>query len=439
MKILFVENRGKTDLWEAAALQLSLLGHTVAFVVQNHLYTPKKNPNNIAIYKIPYPKSKSKVNYASPLSENLSTDRNVKYFRGNTKHYKYYETKINQIIEDFQPHIVFGEVTLFHEIMVMERCIIEGIPYIHPTSSRYPSDRLFLFLNNTQVPYVKSNENWSYSVLSKYLGEILGSKIKPNYMARVNYASRVRLLISKIKVTLGWILGERYNTPSPLMKLLLALNLRVNLKKWKKFSRQRAYESGGLLYALQMQPESNLDIWGSKFNDQTTICDEISANLPKGMKLFLKLNPKVKYELNDELLTLIASRANIIPLAPDVTMECALNKSIGCLTVTGTIGLECVLGMGNAVTLCHPVIQKNFPQYHASTITEGVDKVFSNKNDKKTPDHGIDLLKIFVADSFPGIISESNLNKKVLSESNVQLIISAMLVAINKREVEMTC
>ena len=58
MKILFVENRYKTFLWEQIGMEYIKLGHEVHFIVQNHNFTPKNL--NFKIHKLPYPKSNRK-------------------------------------------------------------------------------------------------------------------------------------------------------------------------------------------------------------------------------------------------------------------------------------------------------------------------------------------------------------------------------------------
>ena len=57
-------------------------------------------------------------------------------------------TQINTIsnaIEKIKPDLVFGESTLFHELLVINACKSRGILYLHPSSCRYPTNRFSFY------------------------------------------------------------------------------------------------------------------------------------------------------------------------------------------------------------------------------------------------------------------------------------------------------
>ena len=77
MKILFVENRYKTGLWEVIAKEYQKLGHEIYWIVQNPMFKPSFG--NISI--LPFPK---KINfkkvYSSEIQKVIDSNRGLNYF-----------------------------------------------------------------------------------------------------------------------------------------------------------------------------------------------------------------------------------------------------------------------------------------------------------------------------------------------------------------------
>ena len=91
MKILFVENRFRTRIWETFADCLINDGHQVLFLVQNHLFHPRCG----RVWVIPYP---NKTQLEEPTEADRSlilSDRNINYFgHRSTGHYTYYRKQL---------------------------------------------------------------------------------------------------------------------------------------------------------------------------------------------------------------------------------------------------------------------------------------------------------------------------------------------------------
>lgn len=108
MKILFVENRFRTRIWETFADCLINDGHQVLFLVQNHLFHPRCG----RVWVIPYP---NKTQLEEPTEADRSlilSDRNINYFgHRSTGHYTYYRKLIRDFLEKERPDVTFGEST----------------------------------------------------------------------------------------------------------------------------------------------------------------------------------------------------------------------------------------------------------------------------------------------------------------------------------------
>src|SRR5690606_33663659 len=131
MTILFVENQYKTYFFEPIAKRLKDKGHDVFWIVQNKLFTPK---GDFKKYIIPYPDNDNyKAIEDSYIEDIIASDRNLNYFQySNKSHFYYYNEKIEKLIHKLLPEVVFGECTLFHELLIGKHCRALGIKYLNP-------------------------------------------------------------------------------------------------------------------------------------------------------------------------------------------------------------------------------------------------------------------------------------------------------------------
>ena len=80
-------------------------------------------------------------------------------------------------------------------------------------------------------------------------------------------------------MTLAYYGGERYDTPSPIVKYFLEKRKKRNILRWNELANNQFKKIElsvfKILYPLQMQPEANLDVWGRKFNNQLQVIKNI--------------------------------------------------------------------------------------------------------------------------------------------------------------------
>jgi hypothetical protein len=156
-------------------------------------------------------------------------------------------------------------------------------------------------------------------------------------------------LQDKLRITAGWALGERYITPSPRRKLQLNAERDRQRVRWEERTGTTwptwlaLLQSGGpwVLYALQMQPEGNIDVWGSPWNDQAEIVRRSARALAAmGATLVVKPNPKSKYEMSSALNEVLRTEPNVIGLPHATPMNQVFPAAPLILSVTGTVLLE---------------------------------------------------------------------------------------------------
>lgn len=427
-RVVFIENRGKTAFWAEVALAMQARGHEIGWIVQNPVFAPPASAG--ARFFLGFPKAADLSD--APVPEAVSTDRGRQYFGAGSRHYSWYSKRIDAALDALAPDVVIGEPTLMHELLTIAACRERAIAYLHPTMTRYPGGRFMILEGDTQIPFAGSGERWQNDRLEELASAISQGRRLPSYMAKVSGKSAWHRKLLRAqgqgRVAIGRMTGERFNTPSPARKLALQRELKRNLAQWNGLARLPAPNEGPvILYPLQMQPEANIDVWGRPYSDQLALVRRLLHALPADGKVALKANPKSKYEVSKEIIEAARHNDRLILLPLDCSMDRAQSLSTGAVTVSGTVGFEAVFGRGRCLSLRHPVLQNDFPEFHAANPEEAVQRLLANPKDGcGNVSRGIDLLARLVADSFPGTINEATYDPACLSSGNIENVVQAL-------------
>lgn len=422
MRILFIENREKTRFWSAIAAQLEANGHTVAWAVQNPMFADGL-PGRVFI--MPFPRPTGAVSPWNPEEwPLLVTDRGRQYFGSGHAHYSHYEAQYRSILDDFQPQLVLGEATLFHELLAVAEARRRAIPYFHPSAERYPQDRFCFFHDVTQEAYAGEGYQYPDGEALDYAQRVAEGREALVYMRK---RGRIGLMLRKLewawtrgRVFLARLRGERYNTPGPALKWRLERQVKHRLAQWHAIERPVDPGDRAILYPMQMAPEANIDVWGRPFNDQVDVMRRILAAAPENVKLAIKCNPKPKYEMSDELLAFARSEPRVILLPAAMRMPDAMAQCVGAITICGTVGFEAVFGRGRCISLRHPVIAENCPDHAAETPEDAVRKLLDEPGSGLgSPALGARLLQAIAHRSYPGYISDPFSSPACLAPENV--------------------
>jgi hypothetical protein len=442
MKIVMLENRYKTFFWDALADYFIKQGHDVAWIVQNPGFMPKSGTANV----IPFPSVKDMRALSSNhgLERVIKSDRYVNYFGGGTAHYEYYNTEIGRILLKEKPELVIGEATLFHELMAVEWCKENSVPFFHPSMPGYPGGRYSIYLGDTKdaidgATDLPSDEE-CYSVaeairkrerIPEYMRPSLSTDTGRIFPVHGSFTNRLVLIKSYLR-------GERFNTPSPWRKRRLDKAVSRRLIEWSEICTSKFKLDDGfryLLYPMQMQPESNLDLWGQKYRVQSRLISDLAEVLPPGWKLLVKLNPKSKYELDDTLVDVVSKDQRIIPIPFDMGMDKIFNRIHLVCTVTGTIAVESILSCKPVVQLGPGVLSDEAGYSYANSVAEvrtviaRIDAgLFQLADDKGRTD----LVKKLYFTTFPGLISDPASLPSVLDSENI-VKVGANLMRVAKQ------
>lgn len=438
MKIVFVENRYKTFLYESIANKLIQDGHEIYFLVQNHSFKPSKA---FSQFIIKYPKNLieniQKIEYIEKI---IKSDRQINHFKTKSVgHFYYYDKEISDFLESVSPDIVFGESTAFHELLTIENCKIKGILYLNPSTCRYPKGRFSFYKYDSLTPYQGSGDNLEDREALHIINQIIEKKATPDYM-KVQASPHKKILIDKLKKTYEFWNGERFNTPNPIVKFEIEKAKNLIIKKWDENAKHKVEsdDTFKILYPLQMQPEANIDVWGKKYRNQTELIKKLSLILPENTTLYVKPNPKSKYELSHELHGIVSNASNIKHLHHLTNMEDILPKIDLVITVTGTIAIECILGNTPVITLIKTINnQANNCKYLCNLEKElslEIDSIKKNGFSKISTQEKIEFINTLNKTSYKGIISDPFSDINCITEENINDIFCAFLEILKTNE-----
>ncbi|MFA0467376.1 hypothetical protein [Vibrio breoganii] len=435
MKIMFVENKYKTLFWDKIAEYLIAEGHEIHWIIQNKLYTPSKGQRHLI--KLP---TKEELRYDPSYKELELKDRYSYVYGFKPLHYNYYQQKIESILMLVKPDIVFGESTLFHELLTIEVCKKKNILYLHPSTCRYPTNRFSFYQFDSLVPYGGSNEIWNDKVIEKVIKSIINRNSSPDYMKKEQSIGKLSFYMRRMKGLFGSLissnfLGEVYNTPTVSSKFRIEQDTKKNRNAYERIAIRNidSFKKGNtIIFPLQMQPESNLDVWGAPFNVQSDIISQIADSLGEKWSILIKPNPKSKYEISQALLDEIDAHPHVHALCHDISMDVLFEKFDCFFSVTGTINIECILAGKYCFSPKLPVNTMFTPELNCFPSLNAMNALRTDR-DKMSP---YALINYLVSSSFSGMIGDQIHAPQVFSDSNIYNVVNAFKEIIRKKSSE---
>lgn len=435
MKLLFIENRYKTFFFESITKELTVKGYEIHWLIQNKEFTPS---SEFKLHSIRYPKGNYKFVKDEAVETVIKSDRQLNHFdKKDTSYFYYYNEKIRKLLKKIKPDLVFGESTAFHELLTINNCKELDILYLNPSTCRYPIGRFSFYKYDTLEPYQGSKEILSKKDAEITIDQIVNRKTVPDYMKPIPVSNNKKVK-DQFKKVYSYIKGERFNTPNPLIKYKLEKLKVSNILEWDNIAVNSIDEDTKfkVLYPLQMQPEANIDVWGRKHRNQSKLISKIANQLPKNAVLYVKPNPKSKYELNKDIIKVIKENEKIIPLKHSSKMDAVLPKIDLVITVTGTIAIECILSNKPVVNLVNTINNEakncSYIDLKENELENQINKVKEDKFYKLNISEKIDFINILNSSSYKGIVSDPFSDLNCLSEYNMNNIEKAFNDILNK-------
>jgi len=440
MRLLFIENRYATRVWESVATRLLAAGHEIHWMVQNPVFRPRVG----CIHQLPFPRVALQHGAGEGEGPGLLKypERSVTYYGHSRAHHAPYRRAIELLLRKLQPEVVFGEQTQLHELLAIDIARQMGVPFLCPSATRYPVDRVFFCINDTMQTLGGSGSTMTEEAARELLESIRYRRVTPSYM-RAPQMPKLRRAAhraaDKVRMTWGWLRGERFLTPSPWRKMQLDRQHALNVSRWETTARAGLEDSWAgqpwVLYPLQLQPESNIEVWGYPWNDQVEIVRRTADALARcGAYLVVKPNPKCKYEMSPALCELCASHPSVIPMGHGVSMQMLLPHATAVLSVTGTVIMEAACSskpiavLGDHDLARVPGVR---PIYAPEEIVDVLVEVREGHYPFAHESALIAYLKKLYADSYPGTPFDPVNQPELATEDNLHALSESFLHVLN--------
>lgn len=118
------------------------------------------------------------------------------------------------------------------------------------------------------------------------------------------------------------------------------------------------------LYPLHFQPEFTTSVLATYYADQAATVRNIAFALPFSYKLYVKEHPSSPGTRPYEFYKKIKQIPNVVLISANEKVEKLITKSVGVITLVGTVGLEAALAgkpvytLGNVFYMYHPLCRK---------------------------------------------------------------------------------
>lgn len=262
------------------------------------------------------------------------------------------------LVEEFlratRPDVVIGEATWALEMVTAAVARSLDIPYLVPASVRIPGNRFGFFQDVMQQDLLElrrsspvEDEAWA---LEQY-EEFRVGKQRPEYFYRylrapvprtdwvIKTARRVRdNVIERGRDESLKSIGQLSGKMSPLRSTRHMLELRRHPPFMKGLP-----AGPFVVFPLHRQPESSVDVLAYRWRDQAATALAIAAHLPPGVQLAVREHPNGVGDRGLQFYEQLRDQGNIALLDPYEDSYAVLERCLGVVVLTGTMGYEAAL------------------------------------------------------------------------------------------------
>ena len=331
--IVFIENHYATHMYYPLAVELKSRGHNVILIYWNAFFA-KKWLNGFKCIKLK-PGFENEINEKELILE----DRAFKYFKRNYKEYALSDVYVENLLRNLNPKLILGEPTLFYELQIALAAKKLGYVYSYIGPSRFFRDRIVAY-DGIELKYLKFiSSDIELRSSNKSSDELSLNTL----LLESNRSEKIVKIIQLKDYLLSLFYSGKNIRPSIFKKLLLEIKRKALLKRIPNYSignNIKKNQKTTILYPLQMQPESNSDVWGRPYSNQLENIKQLAKI--ENVEILVKLNPTTKYEFSQELLDFIkvSKTVNLVPVEKKMTE--VLNYCDVVFSIVGTVILECL-------------------------------------------------------------------------------------------------
>ncbi|HUS31596.1 MAG TPA: hypothetical protein VMZ53_23985 [Kofleriaceae bacterium] len=381
MRVAFITNYERTHVFHALSKHLEAAGHEVAYIspsthwarwLEQQGVAPahildvatagdewdrdEVTPDEVAHLAELERRSKIYINdviLMDRILRHVPPNRVRAYFAVATK-------RIARFLEDQDIQIVFGEQTFAFEILTTMVCASLGRLLLNPHVVRVPVNRLgfYRFHQTSELVRFREVTPAHHAQAAELLAEFRRTKPIPDFikrnqrppMPRANWPAK---LLKHVRIELedphdethfspGWLIRQRSS------EVLYGLAHRVMKPFWTPPEKP---ERPFVLYPLQRQPESSIDVLGSRFSNQVELVRALARTVPSTHDLYVKEHPIGVGDRPPRVFRELRSIPGVKLVDPAVSSFALADAADLIVSVSGTAALESALRGRPAATI----------------------------------------------------------------------------------------
>ncbi|ADH60465.1 Capsule polysaccharide biosynthesis protein [Thermoanaerobacter mathranii subsp. mathranii str. A3] len=357
----------------------------------------------------------------------------------------YVITMVKNWIEKNNINVIFGETTWLHEILTSSIASYMNIYYLKPATIRLPSQRFAFFKGYLEKEiyiiyhpeiYLQLFED-AKKIANETRQELIKNHIKPFYWYNNSHISKPNLyyFLKILRKTYDALVYAKEDATIKSVKYQLKYEqshlkfLRYYAEKLGRlFEKPKANEQF-ILYTLHKQPEASVDVLGSRVANQLELIRSIVKELPINIKLYVKEHPNALGERKLSYLFRIKRLPGVRLIDPWVPVHELIDKSIGVLTISGTVALEAAM-LNKKAGIFTDMFFDDLSNVYRLDSTKDLQWFLEKKNLPWNYEDEEKMARI-IMNSFPGIISDPISMPSVLDNENIINVVNGFEMVLN--------
>jgi len=337
---------------------------------------------------------------------------------------------ISSFLVQHNIEVIVGEITWAVELLSQYIAKEQGRLFVLPHTMRVPSDR-FLFFTELESSFLNFRKNSEFSLedVRSLANSIINNGLKPFYFT-INNKVPGNVSMSKLKLFKAYLSHIPLVRYSGLMDITAIELLRLHVKKTINYYRvknifnaipTKVSKKSFVLFALQLQPESSVEVLGETLTEQRELIRWLAASLPDGLELWVKEHSNALGVRSLNYYNKIIALPNVKLIDPFVPSVSLIGNALAVASVSSTICLEAALIGTPALVFSKPYFHR-MGMVHVCRSPEDVVHVMKNlgtSSDFTEPDlafmenalnasyEGIIAGPL----DYPGVLHPNNLNK----------------------------
>jgi hypothetical protein len=259
--------------------------------------------------------------------------------------------RLMQLFDELQPSVVLGWFDGIHASVAMAVARKMGIPWfaMHFTALPKGLSAFCPGMSPDQDLIIREPDPvWLRSTAERMLSDFEARALKvPTYVSAIDFGIVVARMPQHLR-ELGaavsrWITGtyDRFMDYTPRMMAGSYIRKRFNTltmpKSWLLLTPPaRPYA----LYALQMQPESSIDVWAPFYSNQLQVVETLSRSIPPTHELLVKMHHSDADNYSRRMLNEFRRLPGVRLVSPFASSRDFAEKASLIATVEGTIAIE---------------------------------------------------------------------------------------------------